>query len=74
MTGALVRMAQGLAARVTGSGGEGWGDWLRLWLALSGGAALGALAFLRLHTGVFWIAALLALALAAIARQFARTS
>lgn len=72
MTGALVRMAQGLAARITGSGGEGWGDWLRLWLALSCGAMLGALAFLRLHTGVFWLAALLALGLAAITRRFAR--
>lgn len=72
MTGALVRMAQGLAARVAGKGGAGWDDWLLLWLALAVGAALGALAFLRFHVGVFWIASAATALLALAARQVAR--
>lgn len=72
MTGALVRMAQGLAARVAGKGGAGWDDWLLLWLALAVGAALGALAFLRFHVGVFWIAAAATALLALAARQVPR--
>jgi uncharacterized membrane protein YoaK (UPF0700 family) len=46
MTGALVRFAQGLAARIAGSGGEGWVNWLLLWLGLALGALAGAYALL----------------------------
>lgn len=74
MTGALVRMAQGLAARITGKGDSGWTDWLLLWLALALGAALGALVFLRFHVGVFWVAAAAAMLLAFAARRIARTA
>ena len=42
MTGALVRFAQGVAARLTGTGGEGWHNWLLLWISLATGAVLGA--------------------------------
>ena len=42
MTGALVRFAQGLAARLTRTGGEGWHNWLLLWISLATGAVLGA--------------------------------
>ena len=46
MTGALVRFAQGLAARLTGTGGEGWANWLALWLGLALGGLAGAYALL----------------------------
>lgn len=73
MTGALVRMGQGLAARLGGLASEGWGDWLALWLALTAGAALGALAYVRLHVAVFWLAAVLAILLAHFARRIELT-
>jgi len=73
MTGALVRMGQGIAARLTGNVAEGWGDWLRLWLALTLGAALGALGYAWLHVAVFWIASIWALCLAALARRIELT-
>lgn len=48
MTGALVRMGQGIAAWITGRGGSGWNDWMMLWLGLAAGAVLGALVWFRL--------------------------
>ncbi|MFM5918560.1 MAG: DUF1275 family protein [Novosphingobium sp.] len=68
MTGALVRMGQGLAARVLGRNSEPWGQWLALWLALAAGGTIGALTFLNLPQATFWIAAGIALALAGLAR------
>lgn len=69
MTGALVRMAQGLAARATGNGGEGWSAWLWLWLGLAAGAVAGAYALLVWPGQAFWLAAAWALALALYARR-----
>jgi uncharacterized membrane protein YoaK (UPF0700 family) len=69
MTGALVRMGQGIAARLNGEADQPWGDWLRLWLALTVGAVLGAAAYAWLHAAVFWIASALALVLAISARR-----
>ena len=48
MTGALVRMGQGIAAKLTGKDGGGWENWLLLWLGLAIGGACGA--WLTLHT------------------------
>lgn len=57
MTGALVRMGQGLAARIMGRGGEGWSGWGLLWLGLASGAVLGACGWLHWQGLVIWAAA-----------------
>jgi uncharacterized membrane protein YoaK (UPF0700 family) len=57
MTGALVRMGQGLAARLSGQGGEGWHGWLLLWLGLSGGAVAGALGWTHWPDRALWLSA-----------------
>lgn len=71
MTGALVRFAQGLAAKVTGTGGAGWGNWLMLWLGLALGAVCGAYALIAWPAIALWLAVIWALALAQVARQIA---
>ena len=68
MTGALVRMGQGLAARALGRDGAGWHQWLALWLALACGATLGAVAQLHLAQAAFWLASIFAGLLALVAR------
>ncbi len=67
MTGALVKMGQGLAARLQHRVTEPWADWLKLWLALAAGATLGARTFETWPALTFWFAALLAALLAAAA-------
>ncbi|WP_374530508.1 YoaK family protein [Novosphingobium sp.] len=69
MTGALVRMGQGLAARLMGTGGEAWSGWLFLWLGLSVGAVGGALGWTRAPEATLWSAALWAGGLALTARR-----
>ncbi|MEN9718256.1 MAG: hypothetical protein RIQ99_1134 [Pseudomonadota bacterium] len=69
MTGALVRMGQGLAARLSGQSGEGWHGWLLLWLGLSGGAVAGALGWTHWSDGALWLAAGWAALLALAARR-----
>lgn len=72
VTGALVRAGQLLAAALTG--GPRW-DWLPnllLWAALVAGAAAGALAYTRFNLGAIWIAAAVALALAALVAATAK--
>ncbi len=71
MTGALVRFAQGLAAKVMGVGGKGWEGWLVLWLGLALGAVAGASAMLTWPAIALWLAALWAFALALFARRLA---
>ena len=68
VTGAVVRMGQGLAARALGRDGVGWHQWLALWLALACGATLGALARLHMAQGAFWLASIYAGLLALVAR------
>lgn len=68
MTGALVRMGQGLAALLTGKAGAGWSDWLALWFALACGAAVGAYAQTEFSYGAFWIASIYTTLLAIAAR------
>lgn len=69
MTGALVRMGQGLAARLTRTGGEGWHGWLLLWLGLCTGAVAGALGWTRFPELALWLAAGWAALLALAARK-----
>jgi len=57
MTGALVKIGQGLAARMTGQGGSGWASYLGLWCGLASGALAGALAWSRWEAGALWLAA-----------------
>jgi uncharacterized membrane protein YoaK (UPF0700 family) len=72
MTGALVRLAQGLAARLTGTGGTGWAGWLLLWLGLALGAVAGALAAINWPLAALGVAALWACMLAAVAWRMVR--
>lgn len=67
MTGALVRLGQGLAARLAGQPARGWSDWGLLWLGLASGAALGAGGWFYLPVVVLWLAALLAAMLTLVA-------
>lgn len=71
MTGALVRFAQGLAAKVMGAGGKGWEGWLMLWLGLALGAVSGAYALTHWPAVALWLAAAWAAALALFARRLA---
>ena len=71
MTGALVRMAQGLAAKVLGNGGAGWDGWLMLWLGLALGAVAGAYALTVWPGYALPLAAIWALGLALAARRIA---
>lgn len=57
MTGVLVRMGQGLAARLAGAGGTNWASWGLLWLGLAGGAICGAYAWLTWPGAALWLAA-----------------
>lgn len=72
MTGALVRFAQGLAARLSGTGGEGWANWLLLWLGLALGALTGAFALLNWPGTALWLASGWSLALSMAAWRIAR--
>jgi uncharacterized membrane protein YoaK (UPF0700 family) len=69
MTGALVRFGQGLAAKVAGTGGEGWHGWLLLWLGLALGAVAEAFALGQWPDLALWLAAGWALCLALAARR-----
>ena len=65
VTGALVKVGQLLAAAISGGSRWGWLPNLLLWAALVAGAVVGALGYARFNLGAIWIAALVALALAA---------
>jgi uncharacterized membrane protein YoaK (UPF0700 family) len=71
MTGALVRFAQLLAAKVMGNGAGGWASWLLLWAGLAVGALAGAYALLAWPGIALWLAVLWAIALALAARRIA---
>jgi len=65
VTGALVKVGQLIAAAMTGGSRWGWLPNLLLWAALVAGAVAGALAYNRFNLGAIWIAAGVALVLAA---------
>jgi len=57
MTGALVKLGQGLAQRLAGRREANWQGWALLWGGLMAGAVLGALAQTRAPAACLWIAA-----------------
>ena len=57
MTGALVKLGQGLAQRLAGRPTPGWGSWAWLWGGLLTGAVTGAFLEDRLPRGCLWLAA-----------------
>ena len=65
MTGALVKLGQGLAARMAGKKAAEWSGWGLLWLGLAAGAATGAAGWSYLPGLVIWSAAIVAALLAA---------
>lgn len=73
MTGALVRFAQGLAARLAGTGGAGWANWLMLWWGLALGAVAGAYALLTWPGFALWLASGWSLLLVLAAWRLERT-
>ncbi|EGD60229.1 hypothetical protein Y88_2103 [Novosphingobium nitrogenifigens DSM 19370] len=56
MTGALVKLGQGMALRLAGRDSPGWTGWARLWAGLLSGAIAGAFLQDRLPFGCLWIA------------------
>ena len=75
MTGALVKVGKGITSALLGGDRLAWLPYLRLWLGLVIGAAIGATAYLRLGANALWIAAgamaLLAFAVAKLQFNFA---
>lgn len=67
MTGALVKLGQGLAAHLAGERATGWTSWAQLWSGLLAGAVLGAFLQDRLPQGCLWIAAAWSALMAGIA-------
>ncbi|QTN18700.1 DUF1275 domain-containing protein [Brevundimonas sp. AJA228-03] len=65
MTGTLVRMGQRITTALHGGPRWDWLPFLALWLALSGGGALGALSYLRIGVLALWLALAVVIALAA---------
>ena len=57
MTGALVRLGQGLGTALTGGSTPGWRAYLLLWAGLLSGAVAGAVLFSLLGTTALWLAA-----------------
>lgn len=68
MTGALVRMGQGIALALSGRPGE-WRGHLALWSGLASGALGGALAWSRWETGCLWLAAGFAAVMVLVAQR-----
>lgn len=57
MTGALVKLGQGIANAISGQPDTGWISWAGLWAGLLTGAVLGAYLQDRLPMGCLWLAA-----------------
>jgi len=74
VTGALVKVGQLLASAITGGPRWGWLPNLLLCAALVAGAVAGALAYKNFNLGAIWIAAGMALALAAMIAATAKRS
>jgi uncharacterized membrane protein YoaK (UPF0700 family) len=69
MTGALVKIGQGLAAMLSGGETLKWVPYLILWLGLISGAAIGAILFGMFGISSLWLPALLAASFAIILRS-----
>jgi uncharacterized membrane protein YoaK (UPF0700 family) len=66
MTGALVKIGQGLATMLRGGARTAWLPYLLLWAGLIGGAVIGAMLFARFAFYSLWIPATLAALFAGI--------
>lgn len=71
MTGALVRLGQGIGAALAGERQDGWHTYLMLWSGLFAGAVAGALLFARIGGTALGLAAALAGVLACWAWRIA---
>lgn len=67
MTGALVKLGQGIANALSGQPNAPWQSWATLWLGLLAGAVLGAALQDRLPQACLWIAAGWAVAMTLLA-------
>ena len=56
MTGALVKLGQGLAGRIMGQRDTRWSGWLLLWCGLASGAVAGAASWLHWPGLALWLA------------------
>jgi uncharacterized membrane protein YoaK (UPF0700 family) len=63
MTGALVKLGQGLAGWLLGQPRNGWAAFMALWCGLATGGVIGALAFSHVAGAALWLAAGWALAM-----------
>jgi len=66
MTGALVKIGQGLATMVRGGSKTAWLPYLFLWAGLIGGAVIGAMLFATYAVYSLWVPAILAAVFAGI--------
>jgi uncharacterized membrane protein YoaK (UPF0700 family) len=73
VTGALVKVGQGVARALTGGPRFGWMPNLLLWASLVVGSVLGALAYHWIHLAAVWFAAASALALSALVAAAVRS-
>jgi len=67
MTGALVKLGQGIANALSGQRNTGWTAWAGLWGGLLAGAVLGAFLQDRFPRGCLWLAAAYCTAMVVIA-------
>ncbi len=65
MTGALVKVGQGVASALSGGARWVWLPNLLLWASLVTGAAVGTLAYVRFSLAAIWFAAVVVMAIAA---------
>jgi uncharacterized membrane protein YoaK (UPF0700 family) len=70
MTGALVRLGQGIGGRIAGEPRGSGAAYALLWAGLLGGAVVGAATFALSNQAAFWGAALFAAILAIVAARF----
>lgn len=69
MTGALVKLGQGLANALAGQPGTGWQSWAALWCGLLAGAVLGAFLQDQMPQACLWVAVGWAAAMSALATR-----
>lgn len=74
MTGSLVRVGSGIAGAILGRPGNGWANYLLLWLGFVGGAITGAITHDVAGTLSLWIASAIALLMSVAANRLFRSS
>ncbi len=69
MTGALVRIGEGIVGALRGGERTGWLRYLALWLAIAAGAIGGAIVYAVFGPAALWFAALFAAGVAAVSSR-----